>query len=209
MKDYYPQYLYFYDDVITANIERVDFSRLVMMALGGVYADLDTYPSDKNDPMEYIKKGRIVLGTEPREHTLPLYGRDVVLCNAFMISPRDHAPSKKFWERAMKFVIDNYERHYRPVENTGPMALTKMLEQHPEVFKKADVLITNPCVFFPMVANGKISKECNGLENSFVVHEWKNSWTTGFWKNPLWKNKRYQLYGLFNFDWCTFNFDGF
>jgi len=192
VRDYYPTYLQFYDSM-TENIERVDFARMVMMSQGGVYADLDTYPSDKNDPIKYVNINRIVLGCEPKEHSRVLYQREKVICNAFMISPSSHL-SKEFWEEAMKFVVDNYERYYKPVENTGPMALTKLYETHPEVYTNAKVLITEPCVFYPLIAQGRVSEECDGFNNSYVVHEWTNSWSFKFWKDPIWKNTRHKTY---------------
>jgi len=195
---HYPQYLDFYDHQITENIERVDFSRLVMMALGGVYADLDTYPSKTNDPIVFVKSGKIVLGSEPKEHTLELYLRDRVLCNAFMISPSTTS-SKNFWEKVMEHVVKNYEGSFRPVENTGPMALTRFYEMHPEAFPSSLVTITGACEFFPMVADGQISKECPGLDKSYVVHEWTNSWSPKFWKSAMWNNKRHWMYILLIF----------
>jgi len=190
---HYPRYLNFYDRTVTENIERVDFSRMVMMAIGGIYADLDTFPSEKNDVMDYVALNKIVLGREPKEHTRVLYLRELVICNAFMISPSG-PENKKFWERLIAYVVQHYEPHYRPVENTGPMALTTAYEEHPEWFSEANVLITDPCVFFPMVANGKVSRECRGYDDSFVVHEWTNSWSFKIWTDPIWKNKRHQVY---------------
>lgn len=194
---HYPEYLDFYDNEITEMIEKVDFSRLVMLAKGGIYADLDTFPSDKNDPIKFIKtqNPRIVLGQEPIEHCQALYLRDSILCNAFMISPFN-PKSKLFWERAMEFCIEHYEPHFAPVHNTGPMMLTKMMDQHPEYFKEADVLIVPSCYFYPLIAQQKVSRECNGFEDSYVIHEWTNSWSFKIWNDPIWKNRRHKIYML-------------
>lgn len=187
VKSDFPQYLEAYDG-FTENIERVDFARLVMMYRGGVYADLDTYPLKPID--RWVDTNKIVLGREPLEHAREMYGRKVVVCNAFMISP----PRLDFWKKLMEFVIDNYEPHYKPVENTGPMALTKFLESRPEAF--VDVIITDPCVFFPMMGDGKISNRCNLEADSYVVHVWQNSWVVNPLKDPRWKNKRYWFWAL-------------
>lgn len=192
----YPEFLDFYDHEITENIERVDFWRMVVLASGGVYADLDTYPSETNDPYSFVLKKRIVLGTEPKEHTRTLYLRESILCNAFMISPINDPKSRLFWERAMKFCIENYERHYFPVHNTGPMLLTKFLDVHPAYFKEANVLIEPPCTFYPLIAQQRVSSECDGFKDSYVVHEWSNSWSFKIWSDPVWKNKRHQVYLL-------------
>lgn len=196
VKRNYPEYIDFFDNEITENIERVDFWRMVVLANGGIYADLDTYPSELNDPIFFVNTGRVVLGTEPKEHCRALYLRDRILCNAFMISPVGDPKSKKFWERAMKFCVDNYERHWAPVQNTGPMFLTRMKDSHPEYFKEANVLIEGPCTFYPLIAQQRVSDECNGFEDSYVVHEWSNSWSFKIWSDPIWKNKRHQIYML-------------
>jgi mannosyltransferase OCH1-like enzyme len=194
VEKHYPRFLKEYDG-FSINIERVDFARYVMMAIGGIYADLDTYPSDKNDPIKYINKAQIILGSEPIEHTQALYQRDLVLCNAFMISPQGN---RDFWEKFMDFVIKNYEHNYRPVENTGPMALTRFYETFPLLFE--NVLITNACIFFPLTAKGKPSSKCRGLDDSFVVHEWSNSWTAKKpWEDPMIYNRRHWVYLLFIF----------
>jgi hypothetical protein len=188
----FPEYLHAYDS-FTNHIERVDFARYIMMWLGGVYADLDTYPIKSINV--WVDKGKIIIGQEPSEHAGPLYGRDIVLCNAFLISP----PKQKFWVKLMDYIIENYEPYYDPVSNTGPIALTKFYESSKDLFK--DVIITPSCTFFPMIAKkddgtNVISKDCNGLRDSFVAHVWKNSWTKSWHQDQRWRNRRYWFYGL-------------
>lgn len=188
VKTNFPQYLESYDS-FTENIERVDFARYVMMYLGGVYADLDTYPM-KSIEEPWVESGKIVLGREPVEHAKELYdGRDVVLCNAFMISP----PRNKLWIDIMDFVIQHYEPNYKPVYNTGPMAMTLFMEAYPEKFK--DVIITDPCIFFPMLGNGKFSDRCMP-QNIYVVHEWDNTWVVPWYRDPRIFNRRYWTWGI-------------
>lgn len=190
----FPRYLKSYDS-FTKNIERVDFARLVMMYLGGVYADLDTYPLQSID--KWVSKGKIVLGREPVEHARDLYNdREIVLCNAFMISP----PGKKIWVDLMDYIVANYEPNYKPVYNTGPMAMTLFMEKYPEKFSQEEVIITDPCTFFPMLGNGKFSDRC--MVNSelsadtYVVHEWQNTWVVPWYKDPEWFNRRYWFWGM-------------
>lgn len=183
ISDHVPRYLDFYNKC-TRNIERVDFARLVMMYIGGVYADLDTYPIKPID--EWLIKNKIIIGREPLEHARNLYKREIVLCNAFMISP----PRQQFWLDLMDFLVRHYEPYNNPVYNTGPIAMTRFYEYYPEKFSQ--VVITNPCAFFPIISNGEISKYCPGLENSNVVHAWSNTWTNKkWWDNPSFLNKKY------------------
>lgn len=173
---HFPKYLPFYDGC-KRNIERVDFARYIMMYLGGVYADMDTYPLKPIDV--WINKNKIVLGREPIEHANDIYKREIVLCNAFMISP----PGQQLWIDLMDFIVARYQPHGNPVHNTGPMAMTRFFEYYPEKFQ--DVIITDPCVFFPLLNNGQVSKYCRGndenpinpLADSYVVHAWSNTWT--------------------------------
>lgn len=196
VKTNFPEYLKAYDS-FSKNIERVDFARLVMMYLGGVYADLDTYPVKSIE--DWVSKGKIILGREPLEHAKDLYGgRDIVLCNAFMISP----PKQKIWIDMMNYIVENYEANYKPVYNTGPMAMTLFMEKNPDLFTpEAGVVITDPCVFFPMLGNGTFSHRCVDSSGkltplTYVVHEWENTWVVPWYKDREWLNKRYWFWAL-------------
>jgi hypothetical protein len=183
----YPQFLSAYDD-FPNHINRVDFARYAMLGKdGGIYADMDTVPLKRFDDL--VAKNKTILASEPIEHAEALYSRDVVLCNALMVSP----PSD-FWEGLMKFIIETYSDNNNVVSNTGPMAITRYYEAHPEEF--GDVEIVSPCTFFALldpsnkslslsqsktqVINGKkfdyISKECN-LNDAYAVHLWSHKWT--------------------------------
>ena len=185
-----PQYLHAYDS-FTENIERVDFARYVMMYIGGVYADLDTYPVKNID--NFVDMGKIVLGQEPYEHAKDIYGRKSVICNAFMISP----PKQELWIKLMDYIVANYEPHYKPVYNTGPMAMSLFMDTPLGKSLNSDVVVTDPCVFFPLLGNGKISSRCNIDKDTYVVHEWENTWVTNPFKDPRWFNRRYWFYVLF------------
>jgi len=192
--NYYPQYLSVYDS-FRHTIERVDFARYAILhKYGGVYADLDTIPLKKID--KFLDMNKIVLGREPLEHAHQLYNRDVVLCNALMISP----PNKSFWLGFMEYIKNNYKPFENPVNNTGPMALTQFYQKHPD---NANILVTDPCVFFPLTndkfsnksqvlaTTGKVfehvSQHCD-INDAYVAHVWQNSWvepfTTRVFKNP-------------------------
>lgn len=184
IRTHLPQYLRAYDS-FTQPIERVDFARIALLYVyGGVYADLDTEPLKPIDV--WVDKNTIVLGREPLEHARTLYKREVVLCNAFMISPAKQQLFLDF----LDYIVAHYEPYYKPVENTGPMAMTKFYEAHPNAFSSA--IITNPCVFFPIIGDGTVSKECN-INDAYVQHLWHNTWTTkgaGDWVKTYGRNVR-------------------
>lgn len=187
VKQHFPKHIPAYD-AFTNNIERVDFARMVMMYVGGVYADLDTYPTKPID--KFIDMNAIVLGTEPIEHAREIYGRKRVLCNAFMISP----PGQELWVKLMDYIVENYEGYYRPVENTGPMAMTYFWEKNPEMFES--VVIEPPCTFFPLTGKGKVTEGCDMDKDTYVVHVWSNTWVSTPWMDQLWFNRRYWFWGL-------------
>lgn len=190
---YFPEYLRFYDS-LTFNIERVDFARLAMMWIGGVYADMDTFPIKNIQP--YVNASKIVFGCEPEEHASLIYNKDKVICNALMISP----PKKRFWKLLMRYIVAKYEHNYKPVSNTGPIAITNFYEEFPEEW--SDVIITDPCVFYPLKSDNTISKQCSSQgpsfpKESYVAHVWDNSWVPKVWyKDPIIWNKRYWVYIL-------------
>lgn len=165
-----PQYLKKYKN-FSYVIERVDFSRYaILYAYGGVYADMDTYPVKCID--SFLRSGKVVLGTEPKEHSKKIYSREVVYCNAVMISP----PGERLWLDLMEYIIDNYSPGSDPVYTTGPMVMTMFFETPLGKRYLREIIITDPCVFYPMVNTGEYSDRCN-KKDVHVVHVWENSWT--------------------------------
>lgn len=201
-----PEYLEDYDN-FSHNIERVDFARYALLYLyGGVYADLDTFPQHSIE--KWASKGTIVLGCEPREHANEMYKRDRVVCNALMISP----PGHPFWKDLMEYITDHYEHNYEPVETTGPIAVTHFVDkvEGNGRMKKypTKVIITDPCVFYPMLGTSKVSKYCD-IRDSDVVHVWENSWVKPWHESPLRYNRTYWMYAfllLFLILWFFFLF---
>jgi len=190
IQTHFPRYLKSYD-TFTQNIERVDFARIaILYVYGGGYADLDTEPLRSIDA--WLQPGKIVLGREPLEHARKLYNREVVLCNAFIISP----PRQQLWLDFLDYIVAHYEPYYKPVDNTGPMALTKFYEAYPSKF--SNVVIADPCVFFPLLGDGSTAEGCN-LEDSYLIHHWRNTWVTHGpteWLKTYGLNKRLWMWGL-------------
>lgn len=184
-----PQHLEEYDN-FTHMIERVDYARYALLyKYGGVYADLDTNPLQSIDV--WVEKNRIVLGCEPKEHAENLYGRDRVICNALMISP----PKHNMWKDFMDYIIDNYEKRFRPVENTGPIAITRFLETQKGKKYLSQIIITDPCVFYPLKGDNTVSEECD-IRKSYVAHVWENTWVEPWYQNPMVFNARYWTWAM-------------
>jgi len=180
---YVPQYITLYDD-FKRPLERVDFARYVMMMVfGGVYADLDTILLKSVVPL--IEQNKLLLGLEPYEHAKYLYsGRRTVICNAVIISPVSHP----FWSGLLHFISKTYDPGKATEWNTGPMAITRYYEMHPEHF--SDVTLLPPVFWFPMTDylpgsetqyHKKLGKyfhaisTCCDVNYSYVIHMWKHT----------------------------------
>jgi len=184
-----PRHLPKYDS-FTHIIERVDFARYALLYKhGGIYADLDTNPLQPIN--KWVEMDKIILGCEPVEHAQEIYGRDRVVCNALMISP----PGKEFWKELMKYIVAHYEHNFRPVENTGPMAMTRFLESPEGSRFRSEIVLTDPCVFYPLKADNTVSDRCN-IKESYVAHVWENTWVKPWYRDPMWLNSRYWTYAL-------------
>lgn len=187
VKTHLPSYLGTYDGFLQ-NIERVDFARYALLYVyGGVYADMDMVPLTNFE--KWTSKNQIVLGREPLSHSRRLYWRDVVLCNALMISP----PRQQYWLSLMDYIAENTRKWSVPVYNTGPMAMTRHMEDNTELF--GNIIITDPCVFYPLQADKTISPECKGREAD-AVHIWTSTWSQPWYKHPGLKYYAPLLLGL-------------
>lgn len=188
VKENNPEYLKIYDS-FSQNIERVDFARYSLLyGKGGVYADLDTVPLKKID--KWVEMNKPVIGCEPPEHA-KVERRELLLCNAFMISP----PGEKIWKDLMEYIVNEYEPYKSPVVTTGPVIMTKLYEKNPSVYK--NVVITKPCIFYPLNVFKQVSKECDLKRDSYVAHIWTNTWVPEgvLDKIEIW-NPKYWLIGL-------------
>jgi hypothetical protein len=174
--DHFPQYSDLYDK-FSRNIERADFARYAMMAVyGGIYADLDMECLRSIQP--FLSLSCAVIGTEPEEHGA-LYGVERVLCNAILFSP----PGHPFWGELMAYIADNYQPGGDVVFNTGPMAMTRLYQRRPDVFR--DVKIMEPTVFYPVI-DGRLGGRSDGgfkhvsrsgrIADAYTVHHWVHTY---------------------------------
>lgn len=201
VKVYFPDYLNFYKNTISSNIERVDFARYIMLyAHGGIYADIDTRPVKSFDPL--LIENKILIGEEPKEHTKGF------LCNAIMVSPLTEK-SKKFWSSFLKFIVDTYQQNQSPIDTTGPNALRRFFVSHPKFFIN-NVDLISPCYFTPVTNNytdntllinsvklDHVSEECMRKKPEvYAAHLWDNTWVKPRWSDPRWKNKTYWVYAI-------------
>lgn len=194
IKNDYPQFLQVYDG-FRHFIEKCDFARYAMMhKYGGVYADLDMEQVRSFKPL--LSKGKALMASEPLEHTRGLYKRELVLCNACMLSN----PGNPFWLGLMNYIKDTYNTHKLkdPVQTTGPMGVTYFYEsvlknggkfsvENKTYFLKDYLEILPSCSFFSEVANysHKRSKFCTNESEIYAIHHWTNDYAINVIANKL------------------------
>ena len=172
IKKYYSKYLPVYDS-FQYDIERIDFFRYAMLHhFGGIYLDLDMIVLK---PLDFwIKKNKIVLGFEPKEHLINWkqipehynkYKEENIIGNAILISPKK---GNIFWLKLMDYIAENYKKDNGPVLNTGPYCLTRFCSENKEICK--DILIEPSFVFYP-----KKDENINP-EKTYTKHIWAHSW---------------------------------
>ncbi|MFH1983259.1 MAG: glycosyltransferase [Pseudomonadota bacterium] len=186
----YPALLPLYD-AYDANIKRVDMFRyLVMLGIGGVYADLDVECLAPMQPL--LDTGRTcILGLEPELHAQRLYGRARLVSNAVLASAAGHP----FWTHVIG-VMESCCREKDVLSATGPMMLTSAVDSFPA----ADVRLLPSAVWSPLVdlANSALNltpterEHFTGMRRrqaypaeSLAVHHWAGTWYSGGWPGAL------------------------
>jgi mannosyltransferase OCH1-like enzyme len=143
VKDYYPEYYFFYSDFeVTA--ERSDIWRyLVLDKFGGYYADMDIEPLQPLDELvKLVKDPDCVLGLEPEVHAILLYNKYHVIGNAFLGS----RPGHPLWKWLIPQSIKRYYADRNPKDEkdatkiTGPIAVDNVIQRNPEITRSCVLL---------------------------------------------------------------------
>jgi len=182
VKDFYPEYFFFYSDFeVTA--ERSDIFRyLVLDHYGGYYADMDIEPLQPLDGMiEVVKKPECMIGLEPEVHAILAYNKYHVIGNAFMGS----VPGHPLWKWLIPQTIKRYYADRSPKDEkdatkiTGPIAVDNVIQRNPEVTRSCLLLkpdVTAPAYDLGQDAYGRCQdilerphlKMANDKENPYV-----------------------------------------
>lgn len=149
-------------------IQRADSARYVLMlAHGGVYADLDLECLRPLDDL--LCDQQIVLGLEPPENALRQRGWSV--CNAFLASP----PGDPFWLHVLELMAKATEVR-DPILSTGPGMLSHAVETYT---RRAEISIYSWEVLFPLryqEALGNLPYRVGALEKAFAAHYYAGTW---------------------------------
>jgi len=153
VEKYFPNYLKQFDN-FEKEIERIDFVRCIIMYVwGGVYMDLDVLPLQPLD--KWLEMDKIIFGYEGK------HGGGKRLGNSILFSP----PKQKFWKHYMDYIMDNYKKNKKVVENTGPIALTNFYNKNKHNYN--NLIITDHYVFY----NGR-----GNDDRCFTKHLWDGTW---------------------------------
>lgn len=207
VKNHFPQHLSLYDS-FSRTIERVDFARYaILYVYGGVYADLDMEQKASFRPL--MMSDKALLASEPTYHSMFLYKRSFVLCNACMVSP----PGNPLWKSFMNHIAAGYQPGKNPVFTTGPMALTTHIEQVQqdgltftvdgvERYLWDHMTILPTCSFYSQLWNGGSAMGCREGATIYAVHHWTNDWAPQYVPDPIvkafkWTARQWKLMALF------------
>lgn len=158
--DFLPVYLNYSEPVLRADASRV----MMMLAFGGVYADLDFEALGPFDPLLKAHSGGCVLGQEPFAHAHAMYDVDMLLCNALVVSARAHP----FWEIMLAEL--RKRSAIKTISATGPRALTAAYAAYRANLpaSRSDgaappVVVLEPKVWYPLFDEGAadtLRREC-------------------------------------------------
>jgi hypothetical protein len=157
------------------------FRALLMMAVGGVYADLDFEALKPLDPL--LADRRCVIGKEPHEHAEQLYHLDWLPGSAFLAS----APGHPLWGHYVECIFRGEPNRTSPLYATGPVMLRRAIETYPG--DRSEITILEPGILYPMPnlrnrnlvlsgrwASGGDNETASGFPGAFAVHRWQASW---------------------------------
>ena len=138
---------------VTEGVKLADVTRIAILYVhGGIYADLDMEALRAFDPLLVTHERSpwpVILGAEPSKHADGQGGRNLLICNALMISPARHP----FWKTLLEHIEAAVgqqkagDPYVSPVDLTGPMLYTHLLEHSPEAFNGVFVYPSN--AFYP------------------------------------------------------------
>jgi mannosyltransferase OCH1-like enzyme len=120
VKSHYPTWLKLYDSY-PYPIQRVDAARyMILDTYGGVYSDLDLYPSKPIDAL---------VGTQDEAYFVPSKHVPSCFTNAFMAS----VPKAKIWKLVLAKLKDpppvwGVTKHFYIMGTTGPIFLDKIIK---------------------------------------------------------------------------------
>jgi hypothetical protein len=117
----------------------------------------------------------VALGSEPYDHAMAQGSRNMLICNAMMISRRHHP----YWEAVFSALlgqigkIKTADEPLSPVDTTGPVLLTQLYEKQPIVY--SDVVVYPPNVFYPVrYALWPVVQHLHALPNTYFFLETTN-----------------------------------
>ena len=182
IRNHYP-WFYKHIGAFKTGVEKADIMRyFILYHYGGIYADLDMESVRPIEPLleRHDRHWGVALASEPFDHAQNQDSRNLLVCNAMMISQ----PRHPFWEAVFKALLEKVPqlRHntedLSPVDTTGPVLLTRVFEKHPEAYM--DVMVYPSNVFYPLKDGDSKYKPIDPQRlryaGSFAAHRWHHLW---------------------------------
>ena len=171
-----------------SGVEKADIFRyFILYHHGGVYMDLDMECLRPWEPLlaRHDETFQCVLGAEPHAHAQKQQQRNVLVCNAAMISAARHP----FWEEVFNALLDkvpeiaNGDGWLSPVDSTGPGMLSLLYDVRPRAF--SEVAIYPSSAFYPLRDSHDKTKAVDDPQ----APKWRDSWAVHRWVH-LWMHKK-------------------
>jgi len=178
--DYFPEFIEKYND-FRYDVQRWDAIRyLILLKLGGVYADLDY---ECLEPLDWLwGKKSCCLGLDPVEHSR-IFNKPYIISNAFMAV----VPQHPFFKAIINEISNNHsnsqDKFNYVLETTGPYMLSNLYESY---LKKNQIWLIPSELTSPLSKNEVISiirgrstdVIAEKIEKAYAVHYFFGSWYT-------------------------------
>jgi hypothetical protein len=179
---YYRWFLPTYD-LLPRTIMRIDIVRcLYLHKFGGLYTDLDVFPTKSNTPLFEIQDNKSVVlgkisGDDAWEHNIP---------NAWMYSK----PRSEFWMLAVNLATERTFSCHGPEVVTGPVLIYDTVKLYAKLYNGNDVIVLDPGLVYGVdwrKGTKSCTREDTGLDFDACFAEYPGCYAITVW-TATWKN---------------------
>ncbi|MGI9659416.1 MAG: glycosyltransferase family 32 protein [Gaiellaceae bacterium] len=176
----FPEFWHVYQE-LPFDIQRVDSVRyLILLELGGLYADLDTECLQPFDAL--AATSNFAAAEEPDTHNEWAQAEHPMVSNAIMLAPPGHTLLTDVLEAIVSRGPDVFD-HRGVLTSTGPAMLGAVVSE----YRGRDVSILEPTSFCPFVASAEgrsgfderrreLGDDALRAEGVMAIHHFGNSW---------------------------------
>ena len=163
-------------------VQKADISRVVILYhYGGIYFDLDLLCLKPLKTLLDFESNNLYIALEPNEQTKKVFGKEDLLCNAFMATP----PKHPLFHKALEEIIILYQRHGDNIFNIfnafGADLIAKSMS-YDDIYKSCKFInrkliypINDPKLDLESTNNDINMIKSGNFGDAFTVHYWIHS----------------------------------